>query len=277
MPGLDKIKLVHAWCARSVEFSYVLSKRLGVVLTVGLHDSPDQPYHSNSRRFLIKTICKRARCVATVSEAMAEKCRLLGLSENAYIALNGIPDIDLSCIESKPNRPPTVGFLGMNAARKGFFTVADWISKTNCPWRLYGDIDPVIEDKAYTLINSYGDRVTLCGRKPPADIYREVDIVVMPSVEFEPFGLVAVEAGRAGLPVVASAVGGLREIIDHGKSGFLYPEDQPELGLQWIQLLCGDQKLSKKMGCEGRVNFEKNFTVSQMKNAWDLFFKEHQT
>ena len=53
-------------------------------------------------------------------------------------------------------------------------------------------------------------------------LYGMMDIVVVPS-EFEGFGLSAAEAMAAGLPVIASKVGGLREVIDDGKSGLLVP------------------------------------------------------
>jgi D-inositol-3-phosphate glycosyltransferase len=50
--------------------------------------------------------------------------------------------------------------------------------------------------------------------------YRAADVCLMPS-RSESFGLVALEAAACGTPVVASAVGGLRSLVDHGKTGFL--------------------------------------------------------
>lgn len=59
--------------------------------------------------------------------------------------------------------------------------------------------------------------------------FEVTDVVVVPSI-YEPFGLTALEAMSAGLPVVASAVGGLNEMIIDQKTGYLYPaSDEREL------------------------------------------------
>ena len=52
--------------------------------------------------------------------------------------------------------------------------------------------------------------------------YRAADVVVVPS-RSESFGLVALEAAACGIPVVASAVGGLLSLVDDGDTGFLVP------------------------------------------------------
>jgi D-inositol-3-phosphate glycosyltransferase len=57
--------------------------------------------------------------------------------------------------------------------------------------------------------------------------YRAADVVLVPS-RSESFGLVALEAAACGIPVVASAVGGLLTLVDHGHSGFLVPGRDPD-------------------------------------------------
>jgi len=56
--------------------------------------------------------------------------------------------------------------------------------------------------------------------------YRAADVVLMPS-RSESFGLVALEAAACGIPVVAAGVGGLRSLVEHGRTGYLVDGRDP--------------------------------------------------
>jgi D-inositol-3-phosphate glycosyltransferase len=82
-----------------------------------------------------------------------------------------------------------------------------------------------------------------------ADYYRAADVCLVPS-RSESFGLVALEAAACGTPVVASAVGGLRSIVEDGQTGFLV-EDRDSL--DWatpVALLLDDADLAATMGAQ---------------------------
>lgn len=64
--------------------------------------------------------------------------------------------------------------------------------------------------------------------------YRAADVVVVPS-RSESFGLVALEASACGVPVVASAVGGLLTLVDHGETGYLVPDRDPTLFAHYVR------------------------------------------
>ncbi|HOJ34084.1 MAG TPA: glycosyltransferase family 4 protein [Candidatus Hydrogenedentes bacterium] len=91
-------------------------------------------------------------------------------------------------------------------------------------------------------------------------IYAEADICVVPSVWEEPFGLVALEAMAAGVPVCASRCGGLATIVEHGVTGFLFqPGNSVELAL-YLNRLLDDAELRHNMGLAGRNRVETQYT-----------------
>lgn len=90
------------------------------------------------------------------------------------------------------------------------------------------------------------------------------DIVAVPS-RWEGFGLVAVEAMRARLPVVASRIGGLPEVVSEGVSGYLVPPDDPEALL--AALLADDAAARRIKGEAGCRRFLAMFTSSRSAEA----------
>lgn len=69
--------------------------------------------------------------------------------------------------------------------------------------------------------------------------YRSADVVVVPS-RSESFGLVALEAAACGVPVVAAAVGGLRTLVDHGRTGLLVDDRSPAAFADAVAQLLSD-------------------------------------
>ena len=76
--------------------------------------------------------------------------------------------------------------------------------------------------------------------------YRAADVVLVPS-RSESFGLVALEAAACGTPVVANAVGGLLTIVEHGRTGFLVADRQPDVFAGHIGDLINDRALADRM------------------------------
>jgi glycosyltransferase involved in cell wall biosynthesis len=96
--------------------------------------------------------------------------------------------------------------------------------------------------------------------------YRDADICVVPSVWDEPFGLVALEAMASGRPVCASRVGGLRDIVAHRQTGFVFPAgDATELATQ-LALLLDNPDLRARMGEAGRRRVEAGYTWGHVVN-----------
>jgi len=88
------------------------------------------------------------------------------------------------------------------------------------------------------------------------------DAVVVPSIR-EGFGLVAVEAMALGRPVVASATGGLTEIVVQGETGFLVAPNDPNAIARALIDLASDRSLSQRLGANGRLRAEECFDLNK--------------
>ena len=88
------------------------------------------------------------------------------------------------------------------------------------------------------------------------DVFNAADICVVPSY-YESFGLVALEAMACSVPVIASRVGGLKETITDGQSGYLVPWRCPEPFAERLDLLLTNESLRKSMGIQARETAER--------------------
>lgn len=79
------------------------------------------------------------------------------------------------------------------------------------------------------------------------DFYRAADVCLVPSYT-ESFGLVALEAQASGVPVVGSAVGGLRSIVRHGQTGYLVAPGVSESFAERAWMVLSDPRLAASMG-----------------------------
>ena len=96
-----------------------------------------------------------------------------------------------------------------------------------------------------------------------ADIWTITNIALMPSTEAESFGLVAAEAMLAQKPVIATNLGGLKEIIVPNETGFLVaPYHQKELK-EAILNLHQNPKLQSEIGKNARTHIQNNFDIQQ--------------
>jgi D-inositol-3-phosphate glycosyltransferase len=77
--------------------------------------------------------------------------------------------------------------------------------------------------------------------------YRAADVCLVPS-RSESFGLVALEAAACGTPVVASDVGGLRSLVDHGRTGYLVEDPTPDAFAAWVRQILAEPLLAERLG-----------------------------
>lgn len=106
-----------------------------------------------------------------------------------------------------------------------------------------------------------------------ASFYAALDLFVMPS-RAEAWGLAALEALAYGIPVVASNVGGLREIVEPGVNGWLVPPDDAEALASAIQRAANLPAATlTAMGTKGRTGAAQ-FSVNAMAEQTEAFYEE---
>jgi len=94
--------------------------------------------------------------------------------------------------------------------------------------------------------------------------YSEADVVAHPAVEPEAFGMVLLEAMACGKPLVATDIGGPREIVERGVTGLLVPpNDADQLGRAILALLADPQRRSR-MGQAGSARVRDRFSAQRM-------------
>ena len=112
--------------------------------------------------------------------------------------------------------------------------------------RIAGDPSPMPE-----LVKKAPRNVEFLGALSRADVdalYRGARFLVVPSLWFETFGLVAAEAMSHGIPVIASNMGALAEVVDDGTTGLLFEPGNPEALAGKMSALWNDSALCKRMG-----------------------------
>lgn len=130
-------------------------------------------------------------------------------------------------------------------------------------------------DTLHEMVQSLGlrDHMVFTGHRN--DIPRLVsalEVVVHASSIPEPFGLTVIEGMAAGKPVVATAAGGVLDIIEDGKNGLLVPCQDAKAMARAIMLFLADYDKARQMGEAAQQRVAENFTMSKQMTAVHLLY-----
>ena len=100
-------------------------------------------------------------------------------------------------------------------------------------------------------------------RRDIPDLLAALDILVLPS-HSEGVSLALLEAMAAGLPVIATAVGGLPEVVTDGVNGLLIPPRDPEALARALDRLLADPDFARRLGEQARAEVEAHYSLERL-------------
>ncbi|MFP4453989.1 MAG: glycosyltransferase, partial [Desulfobacterales bacterium] len=108
------------------------------------------------------------------------------------------------------------------------------------------------------------NRVNFLGLRNDVEALLAKSHIFVLSTKWEGFPRSILEAMRAGLPVIASDVGGVKEAVKNGETGYLVPRMGSDVLCDRIKTLLGSPEQRKQMGLAGRRSFEEKFLFERM-------------
>jgi glycosyltransferase involved in cell wall biosynthesis len=292
LPGVLRLVLMVARRAKGYDIIYANSQKAFVVgvfaaaiarrrLVWRLRDVLSADHFSATLRRIVVFLAnlKASRVIAN-SVATGEAFAAVGGSAArisvAYPGIDETPFAGISAAtiatiraELGAGHAPLIGVFGRLSLWKGQAVFIDAIA------RLPGVIGVIVggplfghEEFAAELTEKVAalgldDRIRFLGfRKDIPALMTAMDIVVHSSIAPEPFGRVVVEGMLAGKPMVASAAGGVLEILEHGKTGWLYEPGNPDALASALQSVLQDAVQAAAIAKAGQIHARDTFTVA---------------
>lgn len=203
---------------------------------------------------LARRILRGARVVVAASASLAAEARALG-ARDVRVVPSGVV---LPSSHATPEEPAHVLYAGRLSREKG---IHEFLVATEGIRRVVVGAGPVAVPESTGFVGDVGP------------YYDRASIVVVPSRR-EGYGVVAREAMARGRPVVASAVGGLRDAVDDGVTGILVPpRDVPALRAA-VERLLDDAELRARLGAAARAKAEREWSWDAATDALLAVYEE---
>jgi glycosyltransferase involved in cell wall biosynthesis len=214
----------------------------------------------------------------------------VAVSDFVASRLNGAPPVVTipNAVDLDVYRPPTfaarsfasgfvIGCMGRLVPSKGAADVligAELVLRRGARLRIAGE-GPEREALAM-LARRLGlsDEVEFVGLVDAAPFWRGCSVAVAASVEFESFGLAAVEAMACGAPVVATRSGGLTEIVLDGVTGFLVAPGDTDAIARALRVYFDDRQLLESHSAAARARCEQKFDLQRCAESYLALFEE---
>ena len=178
-----------------------------------------------------------------------------------------------------PSRGPLLGMVGRLSPEKGQIVqlralpaVLAAFPQATCVFAGEGPTRAALEAEIRLL--GIADRVVLLGfRRDVPMVLAALDLFVQPSI-YEGFGLSLLEAMAAGLPSVASRVGGIPEVIEDGHTGLLVPPQDPAALASAIIRLLGDRDGARRLGEAAAGRARDKYSLARVAARVDELYRD---
>jgi glycosyltransferase involved in cell wall biosynthesis len=250
-----------------------VARRLGVPVVVQVHELPPSGV---KRDATVRWAAAVADVLVGVSEAVSAMLREHAGLTPVLTVRNGVPAVEPT---GRPSGRFVVGTVGYVSRTKGtdIFLSAAELALGQRPQlrfehvgqqRLWGDdaFDTAIEERA--AASPLRESLTMLGPGSVADALARWTVFVLPS-RAEGFPLSTLEAMATGLPVIATAVGGLTEQLRHLETGILVAPEDPAGIADAIVRLHDDGELRARLGGAARAHVLASFPLAAQADGLD--------
>jgi len=271
-----RIEVLHTFDVYSNIFGLPAAALAPVPVRIGSRRGYIEP---PGLRRLQRAAYTAAHRIAANSTSAADRLRAEGVpAERILVIPNGIDATAFPAREypARPRRLAAVACLREEKRLDVLLAAAPRILARypDAEIRIAGDGEcrGALEAQARTL--GVSGRVTFLGhRDDVADLLTASDIFVLPS-RAEAFPNAVMEAMASGLPVVASDVGGIPELVDDGRTGRLVPPGEPETLAEAVLGLMDDPARAAELGRAGRRRVDTTFSMDRMVDRFERLYME---
>ena len=280
-----KPDIVHSHYASSYGLLGALTGFHPFIVSVWGSDVYSFPEKSFLHRQIIKFVLSKADVICSTSHTMARQAKLY-TSKKIEVVPFGVDTTIFKPMQVKSlfsEKDIVIGTVktlekkyGIEYLIKAFKIVSD--KHKNLPLKLLIVGGGSLEKELKELSKSLGiwDKTKFTGKIPFEEVpkYHNMLSVSVSVSESESFGVAVVEAMACGKPVVVSNVGGLPEVVEDGKTGFVVPPRNPEETAKAIEKLVLNRKLRIKMGNAGRERVKRLYDWSKCVEKMMNLYKE---
>ena len=156
-------------------------------------------------------------------------------------------------------------FVGRLSPEKGIMTLLKAWEFLNLPLKIVGDgplkeeIQTFIEQKKLKFVEILGPQP----RDRVFKLMKDAKVLIFPSEWYEGFPMTLAEAFATGLPVMASRLGAMAELVDEGRTGLLFEAGNPEDLAAKVEWAWGRPEVMAEMGREARREYEAKYTAER--------------